>query len=93
MVATHRADLQPDVQLPIGAHNTDDMIVFADSLGDADAISLHQNGFPIILIHRSSPSGYQIPSVTIENKNATRRLVEHLITAHGRKNPFCAGPR
>jgi len=93
LLATHRADSQPDVQLPIGAHNTDGMIVYADSLGDADIISLHQNGFPIILIHRSSPSGYRIPLVTIENKNATRRLVEHLITAHGRKKIlFVRGP-
>jgi len=93
LVATHRADSQPDVQLPIGAHNTDGMIVFADSLNDADIISLHRNSFPMMLIHRSSPSDYQIPSVTIENKNATYRLVEHLITVHGKKKIlFVRGP-
>jgi DNA-binding LacI/PurR family transcriptional regulator len=93
LVATHRADSQPDVQLPIGAHNTDGMIIFADSLKDDDIVNLHRDGFPMILIHRSSPSDHQIPSVTIENKNATRRLVEHLITVHDRERIlFVRGP-
>ena len=93
LVATHRADLQPDVGLPIGVHNTDGMIVFADSLCDAEIVSLYRNDFPMILIHRSSPSGFKIPSVTIENKNATYRLVEHLIKVHGRKRIlFVRGP-
>ena len=93
LVATHRADSQPDVRLPIGSHNTDGMIIFADSLNDSDIISLHQLSFQMILIHRSSPDGYQIPSVTIENKNATRRLIEHLITVHHKKRIlFLCGP-
>lgn len=93
LVATHRADIKPDVQLPIGAHNTDGMIIFADSLSDDDIISLHRSGFPMVLIHRSSPPDYQIPSVTIENKNATCRLVDHLITVHGKqKILFVRGP-
>ncbi len=93
IVATHQADSQPDVPLSIGPHNTDGMVVFADSLNDADIVNLHQNGFPMILIHRSSPNGYQIPSVTIENKNATRRLIEHLITVHDKKKIlFLGGP-
>ncbi len=93
LVATHRADLQPVVQLPIGPHNTDGLIVFADSLSDDELISFHSNGFPIILIHRSSPPEYQIPSVTIENKNATYRLIEHLISVHDKKKIlFVRGP-
>ena len=93
LVATHRADSQSDVPLPIGVHNTDGMIVFADSLSDDDVINLHRSGFTMVLIHRSSPAGYQIPSVTIENKNATYRLVEHLITVHGRRKIlFVRGP-
>ena len=93
LVATQRADSHLDIQLPIGSHNTDGMIVFADSLREDDIIGLHRNGFPIVLIHRSTPDGYEIPSVTIENKDATCRLVEHLITDHGRKRIlFVRGP-
>ena len=62
------------------------MIVFADSLSDADICKFHISQFPMVLIHRSSPSNHEIPSVTIENKDATRRLVEHLITVHDKKN-------
>jgi len=93
LVATHRAENQSDVQLPIGPHNTDGLIVFADSLKDNDIINFHKSGFPLILIHRSTPDGYQIPSVTIENKNATKRLVDHLITVHDRRHIlFVRGP-
>lgn len=93
LVATHQTDSHPDVDLPIGPHNTDGMIVFADSLSDGEIGYLHQLSFPMILIHRSSPNDYQIPSVTIENKNATRRLIEHLITVHERKKiVYLCGP-
>ena len=93
LVATYRTEDQSDTQLPVGPHNTDGMIVFADSLSDDEIINLHSNQFPIVLIHRSSPPDYQIPSVTIENKNATYRLVEHLITEHGKRNiMFVRGP-
>ncbi len=93
LVATHRAESQPDCQLPIGPHNTDGLIVFADSLSDADIVNLHRGGFPMVLIHRSSPLDYQIPSVTIENKHATCELVDHLINVHNRKRIlFVRGP-
>ena len=93
LVATHRADSMPEVQLPIGPYNTDGMIVFADSLSDDDVVSFHKLGFPMVLIHRSCPNGFDIPSVTIENKNATHRLVDHLINVHGRqKILFVRGP-
>lgn len=39
----------------------------------------------MVLIHRSSPEGLDMPCVTVENKAATFQLIEHLITKHGRK--------
>lgn len=93
LVATHRADSQPVIQLPIGPHNTDGMIIFADSLSDDDIIKLHRSNFPMVLIHRTSPPDHQIPSVTIENKNATCRLIDHLIAVHNKKKIlFVRGP-
>jgi LacI family transcriptional regulator len=93
LVATHQSNSKPNSRLPISANNTDGMIVFANSLNDNEILDLHQDGYPMVLIHRSSPEGYQLPSVTIENKNATRRLVEHLIVVHGRRKIlFMCGP-
>jgi len=56
---------------PIGPHNTDGLIIYADSLGDDEMASLYASGFPMVLIHRTPPASLPIPSVTIENKAAT----------------------
>lgn len=61
------------------------MLVFADSLSDDDLKSLHAKGFPMVLVHRMPPADTPIPSVTVENKNATFRLVEHLIVHHDKR--------
>jgi DNA-binding LacI/PurR family transcriptional regulator len=79
--------------MPVGPHNTDGLLVFADSLSDESLESLHASGFPLVLIHRSSPKSVNIPSVTVENKAATQNLVEHLIKVHNRKRIlFMHGP-
>jgi LacI family transcriptional regulator len=39
----------------------------------------------LVLIHQSSPEGLNIPCVTVENKAASRKIVEHLIAAHRRR--------
>lgn len=89
LVATHRAGQPP----PLGRHNTDGLLVFADTLSDAELSQQHALGVPLVLIHRRPPPGCPIPHVTIENKSATQRLIEHLITAHGRREiVFLGGP-
>jgi LacI family transcriptional regulator len=93
LVATHRSGDQPDTKIPTGPHNSDGLIVFADSLDDSEILKLHEDGFPMVLIHRTSPPDSNIPSVTIENKTATRELVNHLIKVHQRKKiVFVRGP-
>jgi LacI family transcriptional regulator len=77
----------------LGAHNTDGLLVFADSLGPAALAHCCEMGFPVILIHQSPPEGLHIPCVTVENKAASHKLVEHLIDAHGRQRiAFLRGP-
>lgn len=77
----------------LGPMYTDGLLVFWDSLKDADLRTLADSGHPFILIHQSPPPGVKIPLVTIENKAATRRMVSHLIEAHGRKRiVFLRGP-
>lgn len=85
LVATCHPAKQGQRHLPLGPQNTDGMLAFADSLDEAEIQLLYERGFPLVLIHQTPASGLNIPFVTVENKAATRELVEHLITAHGRR--------
>lgn len=78
---------------PLGPHNADGMLVYTNSMDEAGLARYHEMGFPVVLIHRSSPEGLDIPCVTVENKAVSRRIVEHLIEAHGRRRiVFLRGP-
>ena len=94
IVATYRHDVDGDGdRTPIGAHNSDGLLVFADSLDDHQLRQLYEKNFPIVLIHRTPPAGLSIPYVTVENRDATRRLIDHLIEVHGKHNIiFMHGP-
>jgi len=85
LVATYHADGQNPPPPPIGPHNTDGLLVFADSLLDDDLMALNTNGFPMVLIHRTPPASLPLPSVTVENKTATCNLINHLIVEHNKK--------
>jgi DNA-binding LacI/PurR family transcriptional regulator len=71
--------------LPLGAHNTDGIIAFADSLSDKEIATFYRREFPIVLIHKTPADHITIPFTTIENKAATRKLINHLITVHNRR--------
>jgi DNA-binding LacI/PurR family transcriptional regulator len=78
---------------PLGEHNTDGLLVFTDSLPDAELARLHCIGFPVVLLHHSSPEGLDTPCITVENKAGARKLVDHLIQVHGyRRIAFLSGP-
>jgi len=85
LVATYHSDNRDSLPPPIGPHNTDGLLVFADSLTDEDIKNLHTSGFPMVLIHRTPPDSLPISSVTVENKSATYKLIEHLILHHNKK--------
>jgi len=91
--ATQREDTTDTVRpQPLGEHNTDGVVVFVDSLPEEDLFRFDQLEFPVVLIYRSSPSGLDIPCVTIENKRGARTLIDHLIEVHGcRRIAFLAG--
>jgi LacI family transcriptional regulator len=85
LVATcHPGFFYHNHQFPLGAHNTDGILAFADSLDENRIRQFYDRQFPIVLIHRTPAEDIHIPFVTVENKTATRKLVEHLITVHGR---------
>jgi DNA-binding LacI/PurR family transcriptional regulator len=60
-------------------------LIFAGSLTREGIAQAHATGLPLVLIHQSSPEGLNIPCVTVENKAASRKIVEHLIVAHHRR--------
>jgi len=79
---------------PLGEHNTDGLLVFTEAVDDAELIRLNRTGFPVVLLHDSAPKGLKIPSVTVENRKGTQKMVEHLIDVHGcKKILFLQGPR
>jgi len=93
IIATYHASSRDHIPAPIGPHNTDGLLVFSDGLTDDDLAALNQRGFPMVLVHRTPPSQLSIPSVTVENLEITKRLVEHLIQAHGKRRIlFLRGP-
>jgi DNA-binding LacI/PurR family transcriptional regulator len=85
LVATYHHNFRVESNLPLGVHNTDGIIAFADSLSDEEIYSFYKRRFPIVLIHKTPSDKIKIPFTTIENKAATRKLIEHLITVHNRR--------
>jgi LacI family transcriptional regulator len=93
IIATYHANGRKQMSPPIGPHNTDGLLVFSDGLADEDLETLHDSGFPVVLVHRMPPPQAPIPSITVENTEVTRLLVDHLINVHGRRRVlFLRGP-
>jgi LacI family transcriptional regulator len=93
LISTSRRASRDEIPQSVGVHNTDGLLVFAGSLSEAGLRYCCSLGFPIVLIHQSPPASLDIPCVTVENKAASRRLVEHLILTHGRRRiAFLRGP-
>jgi LacI family transcriptional regulator len=93
LIAT-TVNAQGSIHPAVGPHNTDGILVFLESMEAATMREFHQRNFPMVLIHQTPPAGLDIPCVTIENKNASRRIVSHLIEAHNRRKiAYLSGPQ
>ena len=92
--STHGQDKsQMEGGLPLGSHNADGLLVFADSVPDDELLRWHAQQLPLVLLHRSPPKNSNIPMVTIENKYGAYKLVSHLIEKHGYQHiAFLHGP-
>jgi LacI family transcriptional regulator len=78
---------------PLGPHNTDGTLIFANSLSEEQLVELCKTGFPVVLLYRTPAPGIKAPYVAVENKISSQKLVDHLIEAHGRKRiMFFRGP-
>lgn len=94
LVATYKYSAGDDQAPPVGPHNTDGILVYADSFNEEQLTSLCRVKFPVVLMHRTTPSQLKIPFVTVENKAATRKIITHLVEVHGRRSiAFLRGPR
>ena len=86
--------LDNKIPSPIGPHNTNGMLVFANSLPEKQLIDFCKIRFPVVLLYRTPPHNLKIPRVIIENKNSSKKMIDHLIEEHGRKRiMFLQGPR
>jgi len=93
LIATYQAEAGGDVIPPIGPHNADGVVVFSNTLNEERLAEWYGAHFPVVLVHRSSPQALSIPSVNVENKAASYKMVEHLIELHGRKQiVYVRGP-
>lgn len=78
---------------PIGGHNADGMLVFTTTLDEQEIIRNHEQGFPMVLLHRLPPRGLNVPSVIFDNRAGVRQAVNHLVTVHNRRRiVFLHGP-
>jgi DNA-binding LacI/PurR family transcriptional regulator len=77
----------------LGAHNTDGLLIFADSLEDDEIRQLHEAGCRIVVLLRTAPANLDIPCVVFENQAGARQMVDHLIEPCGRTRiAFLRGP-
>lgn len=83
----------PGQNPPLGEHNTDGILVFADAFSDDQLQHFADLDFPIVLVHRQPPGDLEFPAVNIENTDSTYDLISHLIEIHGcQKIAFLSGP-
>jgi LacI family transcriptional regulator len=95
LVAVSRLAMRDkNIPSPIGPHNTDGILVFANSLSEEQLVDLCRVHFPVVLLYRTSPPNLKIPHVIVENKRSSQKMVDHLIEVHARKRiMFFQGPR
>jgi len=86
LIATYPPELSGKVDPPLGPQNTDGVVVFSNTLDEKRLAEWYQAQFPIILVHRTSPAAIPIPCVNVENRSASYKIVEHLISAHDRRH-------
>lgn len=77
----------------LGRHNTDGMLIFTGNVFESAVLPLYREQFPVVLLYQSPPDDLPIPYVTVENKNGTKIIIDHLIETHACKRiVFLRGP-
>lgn len=77
----------------LGTQNTDGLLVFDQSIDEAELRRFHAAHFPVVLLYRSAPAGTAFPSIMVEDQFGARQITDHLIERHGRRRiAFLRGP-
>lgn len=91
LYSTTNPDELSVLNLPLGRHNTDGLLIFTDSLNEVALRRLYAIDFPMVLLLRTAPADIAIPSVSFENKDGAYKMVEHLLACGHRRIAFLAG--
>lgn len=76
-----------------GEHNTDGLLIFANSVDEQYLRWFQQIRLPVVLLLESPPDPLNIPSVLFENQNGVQQLIDHFVLVHGcRRIAFLRGP-
>jgi DNA-binding LacI/PurR family transcriptional regulator len=86
-----RPDINTITSVPVGAQNTDGLLIMSDAVTDDFVRKLHALHMPLVLVYRSV-SGLALPAVKVENKDGARRLTKHLIGLGHRRIAHLHGP-
>jgi LacI family transcriptional regulator len=93
LIASRQPNVNGAFPSALGPHNTDGLLVYAGSMNNSALSHFRDLNFPMVLIHRTAPPHLQIPCVTVENKSASRQIIDHLIEAHNRRRiVYLRGP-
>lgn len=79
------------LNLPLGRHNTDGLIIFAGCLTETALRRLDGIDFPMVLLLSTPPEGLNIPAVAFENKAGAIQMVNHLVRCGHKRIAFLAG--
>ncbi len=83
----------PAVRRSLAEHNTDGLVVFTQSIDDAELARLRRINFPVVLLFQTPPDSLDIPAILLENRSGAQQLVDHLIEVHGCKRiAYLRGP-
>ncbi|MEQ8675247.1 MAG: LacI family DNA-binding transcriptional regulator [Aggregatilineales bacterium] len=69
----------------LGEHNADGLLVTAGCITDEELLRLYYAKFPIVLMFRKPPDGFDIPYIVAENRQSSSAMVSHLIKDCGRR--------
>jgi LacI family transcriptional regulator len=77
----------------LGSQNTDGLLVFDQSIDEAELRRFYLAHFPVVLLYRSAPAGMHFPSIRVEDRSGARQITDHLIERHRRRRiAFLRGP-
>jgi LacI family transcriptional regulator len=83
IISTYAEDGSGHKQMPIGRHNVEGLLIFSSTMNHTELLQLHRREMPYVMMLQTPPPDIKVPGIVLDNKNASRNIVEHLIQVHG----------